>query len=320
MRPTSLPQESRICYTVLLTAAPEARAGWRALFAHEALADWEVIDASSLEQAHFVLQHGHSDVWLVDHGVCRGDDGDRPPWLTCRHHTPVLLVADLAPALASGILEWGCDQWLARDLARQPELLAVALRQTLRSGEVRQQLRRTGDDLRECRQRITRLADMLWESVPGDSRNAWQTQRRLLRLQEEIDRSERHRTPLALVLGEVDGPRAASRPEDARGSWAVGLFGQNKRRCDVVGQHGPNGFMVLLIQTPAEGAAVFCQRLRQVLRDRAADPGGPGAYFRLSFGVAGHVPDANATQLLGRAEWGLEQTQQAEEGDPEGVP
>ena len=42
---------------------------------------------------------------------------------------------------------------------------------------------------------------------------------------------------------------------------------RSKRRCDVAGQYGPQGFMLLLPQTPPEGAVHFCRRLQGLLDD-----------------------------------------------------
>jgi len=299
-----------------MTAAPEARELWASVFAHEALAGWAVAEADSLEQAHFALQHGDHDVWVVDDQLCQAGEGNGLGWLAYRRQTPVLVLADPEPARLARLCHAGCEQWLARDLGQQPELLAIALRQAVRLGELRRQLRRQGDELRDCRQRVNRLADMLWASVGEEGRGGWLTQPHLmLRLQEEMDRADRHATPLTLVLGEVSSQAGPSEGPGAAElvAWAAGLINQTKRRCDVAGRYGRNSFLMLLVQTPATGAAVFCDRLRRMLRDRPPAPPGADPPVRVSFGLAAHVPGFTPTHLLSLAEENLEQTRQTTE-------
>ena len=157
------------------------------------------------------------------------------------------------------------------------------------------------------------MIDMLWESAPGTSRVFCLTQRHtMMRLQEEIDRSERHGTPLTMVLGELaGGPVPNENPAgESPLSRIIVLINQTRRRSDVVGQYGPNGFLLLLVQTRADGAAVFCQRLRQVLQEKAAEVG-QGRPLQVTFGLAPHVAGATPVHLLSHAEASLEQSRQA---------
>jgi len=301
--------------SVLVTGLPDLRDVLRATFAQEALAGWEVRETDGLEQAHFLLQHGHGDVWLIDDHMCRAEGENGLVWLTTRRQTPVLLLADLEPHRLTSALEWGCEQWLARDLAGQAALLRVVLAQTLREGELRRCLHRQVEELRDCHRRVNCLAEMLWDSVSQESRGTWLTQRHaLLRLQEEINRAERHGTPLTLVLGELRDraePSLAGTEFSSLASWGIGVVDQTKRRCDIVGRYGPNGFLLLLVQTAAEGAAVFCQRLRQAFQDRAGEVSGQGPPFWVSLGLAAHAAGTTAMHLLSLAEQSLEKASQA---------
>jgi GGDEF domain-containing protein len=307
-------------HSVLVTVPREARDSWAAVFAHPTLAGWAVVEADSLEKALFALQLGDHDVWLVDDQLCQAGEGNGLSWLTSRRQTPVLILADPEPARIARLWHAGCEQWLPHDLGRQPDLLEVALRQAVRWGETRRQLRRKADELRDCRQRVNQLADMLWASVGTEGRCNWLTQHHLmLRLQEEIDRAERHGSPLTLVVGELSARTkpTVNRTEVGELTFQVAsLVNKTKRRCDVVGQYGPNSFLMLLVQTPGEGATVFCRRLRQVLHDHTPDPPCSGPRVRLSVGLAAHVPGTTPTRLLSLAEQNLDETRRFE-GEPE---
>jgi hypothetical protein len=302
-------------HSVLLTATPELRNALRETLAHDMLAGWQVVETESLERAHFLLQHGYSDVWLIDDRICWTNDENGLVWLTGRRQTPVLFLADPDPGRLIWSQAWGCEQWLVRDLATQPGLLRVALEQAVRWGELHRNLHRYGEELLECRRRVNSLADMLWQSVPEERGDGCLPQRHvLLRLQEEINRAERHGTPLTLVLGEM-----RDRAEPAPGGppvpvapWAFGLINQTKRRCDVLGRYGPNSFLLLLVQTGTGGADVFCQRLRRAFQERVADGSGQGLPFRLAFGLAAHTSGTTALHLLSLGERSLEQAWQTE--------
>ena len=79
---------------------------------------------------------------------------------------------------------------------------------------------------------------------------------------------------------------------------------RRKRRCDLAGQYGPSGFMLLFVETEQSGAVDCCQRLRRLLEQ----PPGPGSIpIRASFGVAAFSPEtATVKSLMSRAELQLE--------------
>src|SRR5262249_7399441 len=148
---------------------------------------------------------------------------------------------------------------------------AAALQHALGDGVTLQRARRTGDQLRDCHCQVTRLANLLWEATPAAGRPPWFSQRYMLeRLQEEGCRSERHGNPLSVVLGEVwvaqEEPLADEEPGPIS-RWTAERVNRNKRRCDVAGQYGPQGFLLLLPHTPPQGAVTFCRRLQGLLED-----------------------------------------------------
>jgi GGDEF domain-containing protein len=288
----------------LLAASPTELVELRRPFADPALAGWRAADADAWERAHFLLRHDSFDVLLADESLRLGPDG--PSWLAGPRQTPVVLLSRPVPETVQAALAAGVDVWLPRDLAlRQPALLAAALDRARRWGQLRQRLRSTGSGLEECRGHVGRLVDLLWQTGPRDPRAGWYSHRHMLeRLQEEVARTARYGTPLSVVLGEVrPNPATAAEPAPLA-AWTVDRVSQVKRRCDVAGQYGPHGFMLLLTNTPEAGAETFRRRLEETLSRAAASDAVPVV---ASYGVAGcSGAPASSPGLLRRAEEDLE--------------
>jgi diguanylate cyclase (GGDEF)-like protein len=287
---------------VLLAASDEGCGSLREPFTDEALAGWQLAEADSWERAHFVLHHDTCDALLLDESL--GLDAEGLAWLAGPRETPAVLLTRPEADIVTAALEGGADVWLPRDLALgHPALLAAALELAGHRGDLRCRLRVAGGGLQDCRRHVGRLVDLLWQSTARDPRVPWHSHRHMLeRLQEELARTARHGTPFSLVLGEV---QVADDPEGkSLTAWAAERVAQSKRRCDVAGQYGPHGFMLLLANTSAEGAATFCRRLEQALALGTAAEGGPVA---AAFGIAA-CSDGRVTPpgLLRRAEEELE--------------
>src|SRR5260370_11073790 len=123
------------------------------------------------------------------------------------------------------------------------------------------------------------------------------------RLEEELARTRRHGGPLSVVLGEVQLGEGAQREASAQplASWMASRVGQHKRRCDVAGQYGLNGLMLLLPRADSSEAASACRRLRAVL-EQSASGTGPVPPLRAYFGVASVAPGTTTVPgLLRRA-------------------
>jgi hypothetical protein len=298
---------------VLVAAAPGVRPPYSDLFAGELLKGWSALTADSYEQARFVLQHQACDVLVVDESVYRGENVEAFAWLARRSQLPLLLLAGGEPALLTYALANGASQWLPRDLAREhPLLLATALDRLAEITDLRRHVGQTEHRLRDSRRQVDRLVNVLWRSMPGDVERRWFMERQMLeRLHEEICRVQRYGHPLSLVLAEAEF--ALEGDADWPESWVAERVIQTKRCCDVAGQYGPQGFMLLLVHTEEPGAAACCRRLEKAL----ARPGGLGevpAPHRVSFGIAGYTPAVgNSKRLLTRAEQNLEAAKAAGE-------
>ncbi len=298
--------------SLLLASEDQDRWAVRALLESPPFAAWEVREADSVERARFVLQMDPCDVVLLDAGLYRGGDPSAVAWLAAHGPVPVLLLAEPDAGAVVSALENGARHWLPRDVAlRHPEVLAATLNQVARVGELERRARAAGDSLAECRRQVGRLVSLLWEAAPGDGGRSWFPQRHMLeRLEEEVARCKRHGEALTVVLGEVrpeGGGRLAPDEEHRVARWAAGRLSDGKRRCDVAGQYGPNGFLLLLPNTTREGAEHCCRRIRVWLEEPAATAAGPLPPRHVSFGVVALSPEASTVKgLLSRAEERLE--------------
>ncbi|HXG11740.1 MAG TPA: diguanylate cyclase [Gemmataceae bacterium] len=289
---------------ILVVALRQERQRLMEVFAGPVFPGWEVLEADSLEAALSVLESIACDVVLVDQGVCRPGFGPELASLGSGCETALLVLADAEPEVVAEALEHGARQWLPREEAlNHPGLLLAALHQARRWNRLAQECRLAGEALQECRRQVNRLVGLLWEAGPVDTRTRWFTQRYMLeRLQEEVARAERYRTPLAVALG-----FAASGSPD-RPSPILGMadrLARAKRRADVVGHYGRDGFMLLLTHTSKEGAVACCRRLKDLLEQ---PPHPVIAYF----GVASLSPQTpSARSLLSQAEGCLEKARTA---------
>jgi GGDEF domain-containing protein len=299
------------CRRVLLVAADDERAEFRRLFQTEPLRGWEVVEADSLEQAHFMVQLDPCDVLLVDCSLYRVGAGGDWSWLVSQRRVPVLFLISDEKETAGTIPRQATPYWLPIEIARRhPQVLAVMLKQAAEFGDLQRQGQKTNDALEDCRRQVTRLVNLLWEAVPGEGRVRWFTQRYMLeRLEEEVSRARRYGGPLSVILGEVVGAPAGealggeSRPASA---WTVDRISRVKRRSDVAGQYGLQGFIMLLPHTDDAGAVGCCRRIRTILEQpvQSAEPSGQP---RVNFGMASFSPEATTLKsLLSRAEQRLE--------------
>src|SRR5262249_32533172 len=179
---------------VLLAAAEPASTECRPLFKADALREWEVIEADSLERARFLLQLDPCDVLLLDCGLYRGGGGKELSWLAAQRRTPVLFLGDFNAETIADALRQGAQFWLPRELARRhAPVLAAMLRQAAEFGDVQRRSQETSAALEDTRRQVSRLVNLIWDAVPGEGRARWFTQRHMLeRLEEEVIRTQRY--------------------------------------------------------------------------------------------------------------------------------
>jgi hypothetical protein len=160
--------------TVLVAALEEARA-----LLCQALAgdrrDWEVLQARSVEQVRFTLQHEACDAVLLDQGCFPCADTDELLDLAARHAIPVVVLT--VPGRETGCAE-GSSPVLPLELAlRHPAILGEVLEQTVGWRNLHQGQRRAAEALCRCQQQVSHLVALLWEAMPGGGSVPWCTQR-----------------------------------------------------------------------------------------------------------------------------------------------
>jgi diguanylate cyclase (GGDEF)-like protein len=127
------------------------------------------------------------------------------------------------------------------------------------------------------------------------------------RLHQEVARCDRHGSKLSVVLGEMRSlARSRLSPDEAHdlASWTAERVTTTKRRCDVAGQYGPHGFMLILPEATNEGAVACCKRIQALLEAKDA----PLPQLQVYLGIAAYsAANATAKAMLSLAEKHLEE-------------
>ena len=282
----------------MLIADEPMRAVWRALLP----ADWEIGETGNIEHGRLIQRVGACDVVLLsaDRLGAKGQGADR---LFVKGGSPVVVVADRTDERVLDAVRGGAI-WVPANAAReQPNLLIAILDHAMTSAA----RSRPAPGSCDCQARVDRLLDLLWQATPGIGPGPWFSQRHMLeRLDEEVARTKRDGLPLSVILGEVHAdPTVLLDPDHLSRlhEWAAQQIGKSKRRCDVAGQYGLDGFMLVLPRATPEQAKGACRRLRGIL----AHPPQGLPEFHVTFGHAGVPEDRpNIAGLLSRAEQRLE--------------
>jgi len=126
------------------------------------------------------------------------------------------------------------------------------------------------------------------------------------RLEEEFSRARRDKSPLSVVLLDLDHFKVIN---DVHGHsvgdevlCALGeVLQDGLRQGDVVGRWGGEEFMVILPNSDVAGARITAERLRQSVEDLALDSIKPSMKVTASFGIAvydGFDPEIDASVLI----------------------
>lgn len=296
---------------VLLAAQTENRASLKSLFQRRQLEDWEVVEAESFTQARFVLQFEPCEVLLIHQDLLDSEGGQGLSWLVWNRHLPVVFLSAHGGEGATRAYELGASLCLSMEEAvAHPLLLTRVLERATHWHQVEQGLNTTREKLNQSRRHIDRLVNVIWRASPTNGDAAWFTQRHMMeRLQEEIARAERHQLPLTVALGELGADGQEPLPV-----WAIEAIVRGKRRCDVAGEYGPQGFLLLMVHTKQENGVTCIRRLQKVIEHPLAAPVGPHLPPRAFFGVTTtNEIRRNAVALLRSAEEGLEAAHQKQE-------
>jgi diguanylate cyclase (GGDEF)-like protein len=270
---------------------------------------WEPAEADSLQQARFMLQAQHFDAGVIGGSLAGPGWGDGLAWLAGHLSSPLLVVGEMEMESVVAALGQGAI-WLPEEpVLRHPPLMNAVLDQAIRLGNERQRAGAEHVRLRACQGHVDRLLALLWKATPVEGQGRWGTQRYLLeRLDEEVARSQRYGAPLSVVLGELNtqtGERLGPEQAQLVAGWLADRIGKEMRRCDVAGQYGLHGFILLLPQASEQQARGACARLGALL-NHPPHPDLPALHA--CFGLASVPTDVPSVQgLLRRAEERLEQ-------------
>jgi diguanylate cyclase len=169
---------------------------------------------------------------------------------------------------------------------------------------LRKKLYRSGIKLQEAYRRIEELAEL-------DELTGSYNRRCIMRmLGEEIARARRIGSPCSIGLIDLDWFK---RINDAYGhptgdevlrTFAITTFA-NIRTIDRFGRYGGEEFLLVLPDTPNDGAAQILERLREIIADLDWSAFSPGMRVTISAGVATLQPDETPDTFLARADSAL---------------
>ncbi|MDA8090513.1 MAG: diguanylate cyclase [Nitrospiraceae bacterium] len=128
------------------------------------------------------------------------------------------------------------------------------------------------------------------------------------RLDYEMDRARRYLLPLSLIICDVDhfkqindtlGHAAGDKVLRVTAQTLAGVL----RKPDIIGRFGGDEFLLILPQTPLEGAAEFAERLRQNVQDIIY----PGMEVKttMSIGIASYQGNPDPNDIIRRADIAL---------------
>ena len=172
------------------------------------------------------------------------------------------------------------------------------------SASMRQSLYDRGLKLKEAYRRIEELAEL-------DELTGSYNRRCIMRmLDEEITRARRTGTPCSIALIDLDWFK---RINDAYGhptgdevlrTFAITTFA-NIRGIDRFGRYGGEEFLLVLPETPSDGAAQILDRLRLIIADLDWSAFSPGMRVTISAGITALQPDETPDTFLARADSAL---------------
>jgi diguanylate cyclase (GGDEF)-like protein len=169
------------------------------------------------------------------------------------------------------------------------------------SSAMRQSLYLSGIKLKEAYRRIEELAEL--DELTGSF-----NRRYIVRmLDDEVTRAHRNKTPCSIALIDLDwfkrinGAYGHPTGDEVLRTFAITVFA-NLRNTDRFGRYGGEEFLLVLPDTPADGAARILDRLRSIIADLDWSAFSPGMQVTISAGVATLRPDETEDTFLARAD------------------
>jgi diguanylate cyclase (GGDEF)-like protein len=172
------------------------------------------------------------------------------------------------------------------------------------SSTLRQTLYKNGLQLKEANKRIEELAAL--DELTG----SFNRRRIMQMLDDEIVRTQRTKSPCSIALIDLDWFKRVNDTyghptgDEVLRTFAITVFA-NIRSIDRFGRYGGEEFLLLLPDTPDDGAAKILDRLRAIIAELDWSAFSPGMKVTISAGVATLRPDETPETFLARADSAL---------------
>jgi len=292
--------------------------------------DFQVIIAHSAAQAREILQQRAVDIILSDQflpdGTAQAETGIQLlEWV--RQHRPatvrILMTGQaslqdaidsinrgqvhrflIKPLNGAALLDTLRDTAKTIVLERRHDELLARLQQL--NQELEERVRQRTQELEELNRQLQQKNAILEKMALTDPLTGLPNRRAMERLlRTEIQRRERHPSPLALLIVDADhfkeiNTRFLLPGGDQALIGLAQVMSQNVRAIDTVGRIGGEEFMILAPDTPAEGAAVLAERLRLAVANSCTHYNGHEIRLTISVGVAVAAPDTQVQAELMR--------------------
>jgi diguanylate cyclase (GGDEF)-like protein len=215
----------------------------------------------------------------------------------------IVLTAMSDPARRAALLEQGASDTISKPFHPAELIARVALHLKLV----------------EAQRELTEKNLALQQLSRTDSLTGLANRRHLdERLAAECRRARRDRTPLSVVLGDIDHFKALN---DRHGhlvgdrvlGCVAGRLAAMSRETDCAGRFGGEEFLVVLVNNDLAGARTFAERWRRAIEDSTFElEDGVRVSTSVSVGVASYGPDCDTPdQLVRRADRALYQAKDA---------
>jgi diguanylate cyclase (GGDEF)-like protein len=172
------------------------------------------------------------------------------------------------------------------------------------SSSLRESLYKRGIQLREAYRRIEELAEL-------DELTGAYNRRCIMRtLDDEIAYAERHGTPLAVALIDLDWFKRINDTfghptgDEVLRTFAISIYA-NLRSVDKFGRYGGEEFLLVLPGTETDGAVQILERLGEIVAQLDWSALAPGMVVTISAGVSALAPGEAPDSLLSRADRAL---------------
>jgi two-component system cell cycle response regulator len=142
-------------------------------------------------------------------------------------------------------------------------------------------------------------------SITDGLTGVWNRRYLQLTLAKEIDRSQRFGRPLSVLMIDIDDFKLVNdrfghpRGDEVLVELTRRALGQIRTQIDFLTRYGGEEFVVVLPETPAEGAMVVAQKIRQAIGEEPfLSEGGPQVEVTVSIGASTFPEDGSSMQEL----------------------